>query len=133
MRLSEFKELKMKKEGRVNSKKPVMDGIQFGSGKEAMIYQEFKLDPEIKILDFHPQYQLTPGFKRYGKKYQAMKYTADFLIERAGKPVVVEVKSKGTAKMTDYQMRKKMFLLQNPTLRFWEIIFDREIRTEKIY
>jgi len=63
-----------------------------------------------------------------------MVYTADFLIRHQdqAQEIVVEVKSKGTAKMVDYQLRRKLFLAKYTDYLFLEIILEGKHRTEKL-
>ena len=124
-----------KKKPRVNSNKVEADGHIFDSKSEYRIYYEFKVDPEIEILELQPEFILQPEFELRGKKYQAIKFTPDFRILKDGIECIVEVKSKGTlmANSKSYSMRRKMFLKSNPKLRYIEVIFDRQERIEKNY
>ena len=122
-----------KKQGRVNSRKVSFDGHLFASQKEVVIYKDFKSDPDIEIKSLHPNFPLIDGFTRFGKKVRAASYTADFDILEKGERWIVEVKSEGTAKMIDYQLRRKMFLNRYPELRFREIIFNGNKRRENVY
>ena len=124
-----------KKNPRVNSNKIEIDGYLFDSKSEGKIFVEFKLDPSIKILELQPEFILVPEFELRGKKYQAIKFTPDFRILQDEIEWIVEVKSEGTlrANSKSYSMRRKMFLRNNPELRYREIIFDRDKRVEKVY
>jgi hypothetical protein len=101
---------------------------------EELVYWELWEDPDVEILKTQPVFPLISEFTRGGKKYQGIKYTADFRINENGKEVVIEVKSTGVlkARRVDYPMRRKLFLRAFPELLFREIIFDddgnREIR-----
>ncbi len=131
--LPEIEEKKGKK--RVESKKVFLDGHWFDSKAEASIYFEYKHDPEVKILELQPFFELLPAFERFGEKYQSIDYTPDFRIIEKKIEWIVEVKSIGTIKANSksYPMRRKLFLSQNPGLRFLEIIFDGKNRIENIY
>ena len=118
--------------GRTNSVKTTIDGIKFDSKIEAKVYQEFKLDPLITILEYHPQFVLIKPFKR-GKAIRGCKYSADFLILENGEQTVVEVKSAWSAKLADYGIRKKLFLKLYDNFNFKEIIFNGKKRTETFY
>lgn len=126
---------KEKGKKRVESKKVIIDGIEFDSKIEGDIYWEFEIDPEIEILELQPFFELLPKFKRFGKTYQSIDFTPDFKIKQNSEIWVVEVKSLATLKANSksYPMRRKLFLAKNPTLRFREIIFDGASREEKIY
>jgi len=117
----------------MKANKPVIDGITFGSDKEALIYHEFKVNPDIQILHFHPKFVLQEKFLRYEKTIRAINYTADFIVAMNEREWVVEVKSIWTIKKTDYPLRRKLFLYTHPRVRFWEIIFDGKKRTDVVW
>jgi len=123
------------KKSRVNSKKTIVDDIEFDSQIEARVYYEFKLDPDVEIIKLQPEFILLEKFKRFGKTYQPIKFTPDFHIIENNVEWIVEVKSKGTMKANSksYPMRRKLFLKNNPDLRYREIIFDRKERIVKEY
>jgi hypothetical protein len=126
---------KLKKAGRVNSHKIEIDGYLFDSKSEALIYSEYKIDPDVEILELQPRFILLTPFKRKNKSYRGITYKADFVISVGGDNWVVEVKSKGTLKANskNYPMRRKLFLNKFPDLNFREIIFDGKQRTEIDY
>ena len=99
-----------------NARKHVVDGHTFDSGKEAQCYIAFKsmekrgeitgltLKPVFKIvIDGKPLLIRSNG---YPNGRQA-KYTADFAFTRAGKRVVVDVKSPAT-RTEAYALRKAL-------------------------
>lgn len=97
--------------------KVVIDGIKFDSITEGNRYEELKLLVRaglIKDLETHPVFILVKSVKFSGDKKAtpAMIYTADFRYYdiKKGKVVVEDVKSKATAKLTDYRMRRHMML-----------------------
>jgi len=122
------------KTGRVNSKKITIDGHKFDSQAEALIYSEFKLDPDVEIIELQPKITLLEPFFHRRKKYQGIYYTADFLIKERGLECLIEVKSIGTLKANSksYPMRRKM-LLNSIGFGFREIIFDGKRRIIKEY
>lgn len=124
-----------KSKGRVYRRKVELDGHLFDSKAEALIYSEFKLDPDIEILELQPKFVLLRPFKRKNKFYKGIGYTSDFRINIKGVEWIVEVKSKGTIKANSksYPMRRKLFLNKFPDLNFKEIIFDGLTRIEKDY
>ena len=123
-------DLKPSKKGRVSSRKIHFDGLMFDSRIEMDVYREYKIDPDVVILETQPVFLLQAGFSRNGKKYRPISYKADFLIKEKGVEIVVEVKSEGTlrANAKSYPMRKKMFLKKFPELLFREIIFKGKRR-----
>ena len=100
------------------------------SALEIKISWQLTAEPGVEILKAQPCFEIVPGFERNGKKYQPIKYTADFLIEEDGKKIVVEVKSAGVlrANKKNYTMRRKLFLRAFPELGFREIIEDDDKR-----
>lgn len=124
-----------KKQSRVQSHKIKKDGYVFDSQSEALIYSEFKLDPDVKILELQPEFMLLETFKRRNKIHRSITYTPDFRIRIKGVVWIVEVKSVGTLKANSksYPIRRKLFLHKFPDLNFREIIFDGKQRIEKDY
>lgn len=100
-----------------NAVKEVIDGIKFDSKTEARRYRELKLlerAGKIRDLEVQPVFILVKSVKYKNAKSRkpAMKYTADFRYYDIEKDEVVveDVKSKATAKETDYIMRRHMML-----------------------
>src|SRR4030042_720463 len=123
------------KKRRVAGNTVEIDGHIFRSGKEAEIYQEYKIDPNVEIISLQPRFFLMPSFKRNGKTIRGVSYKADFHIRDCGIEWIVEVKSIGSilANSKSYPIRKKLFLFKHPDLRFREIIFDNKKRTVTEY
>ncbi len=95
------------------NRKVVIDGIEFMSQKEGNRYCELKLMQKAKMisnLQLQPKFMLQEGFKKNGKKYQAITYIADFMyfdnIEK--RTIVEDVKSEAT-KTDVYKIKKKLF------------------------
>jgi len=80
----------------------------------------------IKNLKKQPQFILQEKFRyKNDRAYSKMKYTADFQYEKNGITIIEEVKSKYTAKLTDYRLRSRLFKYQikdKEDLLFIEII-----------
>ncbi len=144
MALSEYKKLVTKKKGkgRVNysRKKVEIDGHKFFK-KESIIYQEFKLDPDIEILEIEPKFVFQEAFVFGGEKIAAVKHKPDFKIKDnrlyPGRAIIVEVKSVQTEEMADYRIRKRLLLkhIQNNDLKYLYIviIFDGNKRKIEVY
>lgn len=96
------------------NRKTEFDGITFDSMKEANRYAELRLlekAGEISDLELQSPFLLQPGFAHKGKKYQSIKYVADFVyLDKDGTRVVEDVKSPATRKDKVYQIKKKMML-----------------------
>lgn len=61
----------------------------------------------ISDLSLQPQFILQDGFTHNGKKYQSVKYTADFKYTMSGDVIIEEVKGHKTEA---YSIRKRLFL-----------------------
>lgn len=91
--------------------KTTVDGITFDSKAEAKRYQELLLlerAGQICDVKLQPEFVLQPSFVKKGKKYQPIKYRADFqyydLIKH--KMVIEDVKG---CKTKEFLIKQKMF------------------------
>ena len=92
------------------NKKVEYQGIKFDSQDE-LDYYLFLLNMQkigvIKSIVLQPKVELLPKFNKFGKKYQAITYTPDFLVEyEDGKRVYLDYKGMETQQGN---MRRKMF------------------------
>nr|DAK22961.1 MAG TPA: Endonuclease [Caudoviricetes sp.] len=100
----------------IRSKKTVIDGITFDSKMEAEYYEYLKSlerDKKIHYLCCHPEYILQDPVERYGKKYKAIKYIADFGYWDDEEKTNVIVDVKGYA-MEDAKLKRKLFAYKYP-------------------
>lgn len=111
------REISGKPKNKFNAVKKTIDGIKFDSTRESKRYEELKLlerAGKIKDLEVQPVYELVKSvkYKNAKRAKPAMKYTADFRYWDVEKNelVVEDIKSKATAKETDYIMRRHMML-----------------------
>lgn len=111
------REIRGEPKNKFNAVKEKVGGIEFDSKTEAKRYRELVMRVragEIKDLEVQPVYVLVKSVKFSGdaKAKPAMRYTADFRYYdiKKGEVVVEDVKSKATAKLTDYKMRRHMML-----------------------
>lgn len=90
------------------------NGHTFASGREKRRYQQLLLlerAGKIKNLEPHPKYEIIPKqIKSNGRTERVAVYTADFRYIEDGALVVEDVKSKATAKLADYVLRRKLML-----------------------
>lgn len=95
-----------------NSKKTVVDGIDFDSKREARRYQELKaLEKAGRITDLKLQvpYTLMSSTKdANGKTIRSIKYIADFVYRENGQEVVEDCKGYRTEV---YKIKKKLMLM----------------------
>lgn len=102
----------------IRSKKTVIDGITFDSKTEAEYYEYLKSlerDKKIYRLRCHPVYMLQGATERYGKKYRAIKYIADFEYwSEEKKTTVVDVKGFATE---DAKLKRKLFAYKYSEIR----------------
>ena len=97
------------------------DLVTFDSKKEAKRFDELLLLAKqgiIKNLTLQPEYEIIPTVKWNKKTLCKIKYIADFKYEQNENIIVEDVKG---FKTDVYQLKKRLFLLQNPTLDFREI------------
>jgi len=97
------------------------DIVTFDSKKEAKRFDELILLAKqglIKNLTLQPEFEIIPTIKWNKKTLCKIKYIADFKYEQNGNIIVEDVKG---FKTDVYQLKKRLFLLQNPTLDFREI------------
>ena len=113
-----------------NNKRITIDGIKFASNAEGRRYVELKLRQrvgDISSLICHPKFELQPGFKKNGKKVQAITWSGDFSYWFEGKRVIEDVKPWNVKDQKwviepASRLRHKLFEYQNPKLT---IIFVR--------
>lgn len=94
-----------------NSKKVVIDGIEFDSKKEAFYYLELKVllkSGEIRDLELQKEYVLQESFKINKKTRRKITYKADFSFFSTSdnRNHVVDVKG---FKTEVYKIKKKLF------------------------
>lgn len=111
------REISGKPKNKFGAVKKVVDDVKFDSKTEARRYRELVMRVragEIKDLEVQPVFILVKSVKFSGDKKAtpAMRYTADFRYYdiKKSKVIVEDVKSKATAKLTDYRMRRHMML-----------------------
>lgn len=97
------------------------DLVTFDSKKEAKRFDELLLLAKqgiIKNLTLQPEFEIISTVRWNKKTLCKIKYIADFKYEQNENIVVEDVKG---FKTDVYQLKKRLFLLQNPTLDFREI------------
>lgn len=96
------------------ARKQEYNGHTFASAREKRRDRELLLLEQagaISQLELQPEYELIPKqIKLNGKAERAAVYTADFRYIEDGVLVVEDVKSKATAKLADYVLRRKLML-----------------------
>lgn len=92
------------------SKKVEIDGIVFDSKSEGEYYlllKHLKEEGIIKDFSLQPAYILQEPFRKYGKRFLAIKYVADFLVvENDGTETVIDIKGLPTETA---KMKRKLF------------------------
>ncbi|WP_152633030.1 DUF1064 domain-containing protein [Aliarcobacter butzleri] len=95
--------------------------VIFDSIKEADYFDKLHLELRagiIKNLDLQPQFEIIPKFTYGDTKYSKIKYIADFSYIKNGDFFVVDVKG---FKTDVYKIKIRLFLIQNPNVKFIEI------------
>lgn len=100
-----------------------VDGIKFQSIKEKNRYVQLKLLEKAKLieqLELQKTFQLQPSFKKNGKTYRKITYTADFYYydNHLNRYVVEDTKG---FKTETYKIKKKMFEYVYPELELIEL------------
>lgn len=120
-----------KKTGRINSRKTVVQGIEFDSKTEAEYYLVLKSNPEVVEIELQPQYMLLEGFyitTREGKrkKRRDWKFTADFLVTyKDGTQEVIDVKGYANdrfpyfKKMFEHRYQQELVVVKKDKQKGW--------------
>ena len=99
---------------------PNGEKVTFDSKKEAKRFDELLILAKqgiIKNLTLQPEFEIIPTIKWEKVTLRKIKYIADFKYEKDNKIIVEDVKG---FKTKEYQLKKRLFLLQNPNLEFIE-------------
>ena len=107
------------------SKKIVVNGIKYDSKAEYSRYLELKANSEINELEAKKKFILLESFKgKDGKTERGISYTCDFFYfdNKVSSYVVEDVKSKYTAKLKDYVIKRKLFKKRYPQYLFREVV-----------
>lgn len=100
---------------------PNGDVVTFDSKREAKRFDTLYVmakQGHIKNLTLQPEYEIIPTCKHNGTTLRKIKYIADFRYEKNGKIIVEDAKGFHT---DVYQLKKRLFLIQNPDIDFREI------------
>ena len=95
--------------------------VTFDSKKEALRFDKLLLLAKqgiIKNLVLQPEFEIIPTVKHNNKTLCKIKYIADFKYEQDNKKIIEDVKG---FKTDVYNLKKRLFLLQNPDLCFIEL------------
>lgn len=95
--------------------------VTFDSKREAKRFDALYVmakQGHIKNLTLQPEYEIIPTCKHNGTTLRKIKYIADFRYEKNGKIIVEDAKGFHT---DVYQLKKRLFLIQNPDIDFREI------------
>lgn len=105
-----------------NTRRKIVDGIEFRSTLEAEAYQLLRTWEKagaITYLKLQPKFVLQPKMRRFGQTIRAITYTPDFscTLGWSGRPVVVDAKG---YRMEVYKLKRKLFMQRYPDTAFWE-------------
>lgn len=93
-----------------------VDGHRFDSRKEADFYVCLKNDKTVKSIELQPSFLLQEKFTHpiTKKKYRAIIYRADFLVEYVtGVKEIIDIKG---MKTEAFKLKEKLFLYRYPDL-----------------
>lgn len=100
---------------------PNGESVSFDSKKEAKRFDELLILAKqgiIKGLVLQPEFEIIPTVRHNGKTLCKIKYIADFKYKQDDKTIIEDVKG---FKTDVYNLKKRLFLLQNPDLEFMEV------------
>ncbi|KAA0793873.1 DUF1064 domain-containing protein [Bacillus sp. BPN334] len=103
---------KRKTKSKYNNKKVELDGCIFNSEAASKYYELLKEKQgagEIQAIELQPSFVLQPGYKKNGKRFDAITYKAEFMIYLPNgdvKGVVTDI----------FSIKKKMFEYYFPHL-----------------
>lgn len=119
-----------RKHGKFNSKKAIINNIEFDSIMEARYYAYLLLrvaDKTDSLISFERQvkYNLLPkGRNKFtGKAIRETSYIADFVLTYSNNKATEVIDVKGQ-KTPDFKLKEKMFMLKYPNLDFKCIQYD---------
>lgn len=106
--------------GKFGGKKVDVDGVVFDSAHEAecwlRIRDAMRRDARLECA-LQERYELLPKqVTPAGKAVRAVHYTADFVLTLKGldfPPLVIDVKTEGSASVRDWPLRKKLMLFRH--------------------
>jgi len=107
----------------VKTDRQLTDGSvkKFDSSKEANYFDLLKQKERAKLisnLDLQPEFDIIPSVMHNGKTLRKIVYKADFSYIENGITYVIDVKGFRTSV---YQIKKRLFLLQYPSVVFIEV------------
>ena len=106
----------------------VVDDITFLSQIEAKYYQQLKWAKEgktLKSFELQPKFILQDKFKKNGKHYRAITYTADFLVTGLdGKQEVIDIKGFPDQK---FKIKQKLFEYKFPDLTLKVLYWTKKL------
>jgi len=102
------------REYRFDSKKEARRFLELAHMARAGIIRDLTLQPEYVIAD-------PVRDPATGRTMPARKYIADFRYTKDGETYVEDVKSPATRKESTYRLKRHLFLLRYPTIKFREI------------
>lgn len=93
-----------------NAKKVQLDGYTFDSKSESEYYKQLKWlkeNKQIKGFELQPLFLLQEAFKKNGKTFRKIEYTADFkVIHLDGSVEIIDIKGMVT---DTFQLKRKLF------------------------
>ena len=107
--------------------RPFKYGIKWASDKELARYEELRVlnqSGDISELELQPKFEIGPSVKWNGRKQPIRYYIADFRYfdKKLGLYIVEDVKSKQTAKLPTYTLKRQLLLARYTDINFREFI-----------
>jgi hypothetical protein len=113
------------KRNKFNATKTIVNGTSYDSKKESRRGEELKMLERaglISDLRFQVPFELQAHFRYNGKMERAITYVADAVYVQDGKTIVEDTKSKHTASLAVYRIKRKLFIVKYPEYVFRENI-----------
>lgn len=108
-----------------NSKKVVIDGINFSSKLEARFYVFLKDLDLVGNLELQIPFELQPKYKLGKKSIRPISYVADFRFIFNGRGYVIDSKGMETPV---YKIKYKMLMYKYPTLNFYAVSSIKKLK-----
>ncbi len=103
------------------AKPTVVDGVRFASKAEAARFRQLRLlevTGRIFDLRLQPRYELQPAFvDNQGRRWSAIRYSADFAYREPGNPREVVEDVKG-ARPAVFRLKERLFRFRYPNIDF---------------
>jgi hypothetical protein len=115
------------KQNKYRNNKPYKHGRTWDSNKELQYYETLLLLEkigEISDIELQPKFEICPSVQFNNRKQPIRYYIADFRYfeKKTGLTIVCDVKSKISAKLSTYTLKRQLLLARYSDITFREVI-----------